>query len=297
MRYLIAAAAVALAAPLAAQDHAEGHHGKGQDAEGHQGMDHVRDTAMFTQHHGKELAAALANTNRDADRARDPYRHPAETLTFFHVGPHMKVGEYAPGGGWYSRVLGNYLNDKGQLVGLFFTPDDGVFNEESRAGIAKGVAEFPAKVEGWTGRPAAQTSALSLDAISDADKGTFDRVLVVRMMHNMMRWNFADSELKALRGLLKDDGLLGIVQHRAKADASGDYANGTKGYLREKDVIAYVEAMGFELVGKSDVNANPNDTADHAEGVWEMPPTLATKREDLKGKGESDRMTLLFRKR
>jgi len=243
------------------------------------------------------MAKALANANRDADRPRDQFRHPAQTLAFFQVEPGMKVGEYAPGGGWYSRVLGNYMNAQGKLVGLYFTPEDAVFDEKARDGIRKGAAGFPAQVEKWTGRKAAGTQGLTLDTITDADKGSFDRILVIRMMHNMMRWNFADSELKAMRDLLKPGGMMGIVQHRARPWATGDYANGTKGYLRQEDVIGFVEAMGFDLVGTSEINANPRDSADHAEGVWEMPPTLRTKRDELKGLGESDRMTLLFRKR
>ena len=243
------------------------------------------------------MAAALAARNRDADRARDQYRHPAETLAFFQVEPGMKVGEYAPGGGWYSRVLGNYLSPRGKLVGLFFTPEEGVFDEKAREGIRKDAAGFPARVESWTGRPAAGTQGLTLDAIGDADKGSFDRIIVMRMLHNMNRWNFADSELKAIRSLLKPGGMLGIEQHRAKESASGDYANGAKGYLRQKDVIGFVEAMGFELVATSEINANPRDSADHPDGVWEMKPTWRTKRAELENLGESDRMTLLFRKR
>lgn len=270
MRILLAAAAaLAVAAPAQADNHAS----------------------------SPELAAAVAASNRDNDRARDQYRHPAETLAFFQVEPDMKVGEYAPGGGWYSRVLGNYLNADGRLVGLYFTPEDGVFNEQAQAGIREGAAGFPAKVEEWTGRPAAQTAGLTLDTVTDADKGTFDRVLVIRMMHNMMRWNIADQEIKVMRDLLKPGGMLGVVQHRAPEDAAADYANGSKGYLRQKDVIGFVEAMGFELVATSEINANAMDTADHPEGVWEMPPAQRTKRADLADKGESDRMTLLFRKR
>lgn len=245
----------------------------------------------------ERLAAAIANSNRDADRARDEHRNPAETLAFFRIEPDMKVGEYAPGGGWYSRVLANYLTREGELVGLFFDPESGPFDAEAQAGIREDAASFPAKVEEWTGQPAAQTGGLTLDAIPEEQQGTFDRVLVIRMLHNMMRWNNADSELKAMRDLLRPDGLLGIVQHRAPEDASADYANGGKGYLRQEDVIGFVEALGFELVDSSEVNANPRDTANHPEGVWEMPPTLATEREDLRSLGESDRMTLLFRKR
>ncbi len=137
---------------------------------------------------------------------------------------------------------------------------------------------------------------MTLEAVPAEQKGTFDRILVIRMMHNIMRSNIADSEIKAMRELLKDDGMIGIVQHRARASAPWSYANGTKGYMREADIIDFMRINGFELVERSDINANPQDTADHPEGVWEMPPMLATKRDDLKDKGESDRMTLLFRK-
>lgn len=253
--------------------------------------------APAAAHDPAAAQAALANPNRAKDAPRDQYRHPAETLAFFQVEPGMKVGEYAPGGGWYTRVLGNYMNADGRLVGLFFTPEEGVFDEKAREGIRNGAARFPAQVETWTGRAAAGTSGLTLDTVTDADKGTFDRILVIRMMHNMMRWGFADTEIKAMRDLLKLGGMLGVVQHRAKPWATGDYANGSKGYLRQSDVIGFVEAMGFELVGTSEVNANPNDPADHAEGVWEMKPSWRTKKAELERLGESDRMTLLFRKR
>ncbi len=117
------------------------------------------------------------------------------------------------------------------------------------------------------------------------------------MLHNLNRWNSADVELKGMRALLKDDGLLGVVQHRAKEDAPTSYADGDKGYLRQEDAIKLIEAQGFELVGQSEINANPMDSADHERGVWELPPVLATKDEAKKAIGESDRMTLIFRKR
>jgi predicted methyltransferase len=138
---------------------------------------------------------------------------------------------------------------------------------------------------------------MTLEAIPDDQKGTFDRILVIRALHGPTRSGIADTEVRALRELLKDDGLLGVVQHRAKADAPWSYANGAKGYLKQQDVIDFMRLNGFELLAESEINANPMDTADHPEGVWEMPPVLGTKRDDLKDKGESDRMTLLFKKR
>lgn len=208
----------------------------------------------------------------------------------------MKVGEYAPGGGWYSRLLGHYLGGEGQLVGLYANPLTATSDPDRQDRIRFQAAGFPEEVAGYTGIAAERFAGMTLESIPEDQRGTFDRILVIRMLHNMLRANTADSEIKALRELLKDDGMIGVVQHRAKADAPWSYANGTMGYLRQQDVIDFMRINGFELVASSEVNANPADTADHAGGVWEMPPVLRTKREDLKDKGESDRMTLLFRK-
>ena len=238
----------------------------------------------------------LANPSRKDDRTRDVYRHPAETLAFFRVRPDMKVGEYAPGGGWYSRVLGPYLAREGHLTGLFFNPKTGPFEP---AKVNAEAAGFAARVAGWTALPAENFSGMTLENIPEGEKGTYDRILVVRMMHNLMRWNIADSEIKAMRALLKDDGLIGIVQHRAKSDAAWSYADGNHGYLREADVIKFMEVHGFQLVDRSEINANPKDSADWPSGVWTLPPSYALKEQDkakYQAIGESDRMTLLFRK-
>ena len=262
---------------------------------------------LFADHHAAAtakataidpaLAAAVADPRRNEDRARDAFRKPAETLSFFQVGPAMKVGEYAPGGGWYSRLLGLYLGPKGKLVGLYFNPASGAFDEKRQQSIRDGAAKYPAEVAGWSGQPAERFAAMTLETVPEAEKGTFDRIIVARTMHNLLRWNNADSEIKAMRALLKDGGMIGIEQHRAKANAAYAYTDGSKGYLREADVIKLMEINGFAFVARSEANANPKDSADHPQGVWELPPTLGTKREALKAVGESDRMTLLFRKR
>ena len=248
------------------------------------------------------LAAAAADSRRNEDRARDQYRKPAETLTFFKVTPEMKVGEYAPGGGWYSRLLGLYLGPRGKLVGLYFDPTSGAFNETTQKGIRDGAAKYAADVAGWSGQPAARFAAYPLDAVPQGEKGSFDRILVMRMVHNLLRWNIADREIKAMRDLLKPDGMVGIEQHRAKASAPFSYSDGSKGYLREADVVRLMELNGFTFVGKSELNANPRDSADHADGVWHLPPVMRgvtdeAEKAKLKAIGESDRMTLLFRKR
>lgn len=246
------------------------------------------------------LEAVAANPLRKDDRVRDQYRRPVETLEFFRIRPDMKVGEYAPGGEWYSRFLGLYLGQKGHLVGLYFNPTSGAFKPERQDGIRKAAAAYPADVAKFTGVPADRFAAYTLDAIPAGEASTFDVIVIPRMMHNLINWNIADSEIRAMRGLLKPGGLIGVEQHRAKADAPYSYTDGSKGYLREADVIALMKVYGFDLVGTSNANANPRDTADWPNGVWTLPPTYALKDQDkakYQAIGESDRMTLLFRKR
>lgn len=230
------------------------------------------------------LDLALANPRRDADRARDNWRRPSETLAFFRVRPGMTVVDYMPSGGWWTRVLVPYLGEDGRYIGL--NPDV--------------TATFPARAAEWTGVPAGRIAAYNTDGLPPALNGTVDRVLIFRAMHNLKRLNRLPGELKAAHGLLKPDGLLGIEQHRARPDAPDAYADGSKGYLRERDVIAMVEAQGFDFVAKSEINANPRDPANHEGGVWTLPPSLRQGEQDRDrylAIGESDRMTLLFRKR
>jgi len=283
---IAAASGLALAAPLLAHQH--------MDQSAHSEA-HVLDTAAFNQMHGEAVSGAINHPTRAEDRLRDVHRNPAEVLAFFHVGPEMKVGEYSPGGGWYSRLLGHYLGGEGQLVGLYNNPMIATADPARQQRVRDQAAGFGAEVAGYTNLPADRFSGLTLDKAAE-QKGTFDRILVIRAMHGITRAGIADTEIRAMRELLKDDGYLGIVQHRAKADAPWSYANGSKGYLKQQDVIDFMRLNGFELVAESEINANPKDPANHAEGVWEMPPVQATKRADLAGLGESDRMTLLFKK-
>lgn len=249
--------------------------------------------------HQERLAKILADPSRANDAKRDKYRHPAETFEFFRLHPDHVIGEYAPGGEWVSRILGRYVDDKGKYTGLYFSTKTH-FSDQQKQGIATAISAFPADVAAVSGRPAADFNAFSVGDIPEGAKGTFDRILVMRMMHNLINWNIADAEIKAMRDLLKPDGLLGIEQHRAKADAPYSYTDGTKGYMREADIIKFMEVHGFDLVAKSDINANPKDSANWPGGVWTLPPALRLKdvdRAKYEAIGESDRMTLLFKKR
>ena len=244
------------------------------------------------------LDLALAHPRRDGDRVRDTARHPQETLSFFRVRPGMTVVDYMPSGGWWTRVLVPYLGETGRYIGL--NPDVRAAGEGWKKNYADLAGTLPAKAAGWTGVPAARIGAYNSDGLPASLNGTVDRVLIFRELHNLKREGWLARELAAARALLKPDGLLGIEQHRARADAPDAYVDGSKGYLREKDVIAAIEAQGFQLVGKSEINANPRDPADHEAGVWTLPPNFRLGEKDrdrYAAIGESDRMTLLFRKR
>ena len=247
------------------------------------------------------LEQALGHERRADDRARDTWRHPAETLAFFQIEPGMTVVDYMPAGGWYTRVIVPYLGPQGSYIALNpeLHPELTGYWDMYRGTAAK----FPAEAREWVGEGHAKVIGANTDDDLAALAGTADRALIFREIHNMRRFGWLHDSLVTMRRLLKDDGLLGVVQHRAKADAPVDYILGDNGYQREEDVIKLFEAYGFELVDKSEINANPADPANWEGGVWTLPPGYrgapegSARRAELDKVGESDRMTLLFRKR
>lgn len=262
---------------------------------------------VSAKHHAKDgmthsetdLNAVVMHERRGEDKARDKYRNPVETIGFFGIEPSHTVVEYVPGGGWYSKILAPYVAEKGKFIGLTFAPDLVPFDEAGKERIRGFPAKFPNDVAEWTGMPATKFAAYTTDKVPEEANGTADFVIIPRMMHNLMRWNLADSEIKVMRKMLKDGGMVGIIQHRAKDGTPFSYADGNKGYLRTDTVVKFMEAHGFELVNQAEINANPKDTADYPKGVWTLPPRYAegdVEKAKYTAIGESDRMTLLFKK-
>lgn len=235
-------------------------------------------------------AAVAAPTRTPANRARDRYRNPAATLSFFQVRPQETIVELWPGGGWYTEILAPYSNSAaGNLV--VAAPWDrlgGVRRlQEANPEVYRRVmlTEFPAVAN--SGNPV-------------VTPGTADVVLTFRNVHN---WRFGgvDQTREAFRqiyAMLRPGGRLGIVEHRLP-ESMDSALEERSGYMKRSSVVGFAEAAGFRLVGESDINANPRDTHDHPQGVWELPPVLrgATTDEERARRmaiGESDRMTLLF---
>jgi len=240
------------------------------------------------------LKAAIAGSARTpANVVRDGARHPYETLSFFGIKPTMTVVELSPGAGWYTEILAPYLRGQGKLIAAGSDP-------QGSEGARRSAARFQQKLDT---NPAA-FDKVEIGAFSPpstyriAPKGTADMVLTFRNIHNWIP--VGEDGLKVLFGQvydsLKPGGVFGVVEHRLPANKPQD-ATASSGYLHEAYVIRLAENAGFRLAGKSEINANPKDTADHQGGVWALPPTYANKdvdRAKYEAIGESDRMTLKF---
>lgn len=257
-----------------------------------------------------DALAIVLDAQPDEMKARYAYRHPRETLEFIGIEPGMTVMEGLPGGGWYTRILLPYLGAEGHLIGADYSlemyPNFPFAGEEFMARQRQWTTNFPAGAREWGGDNGARISAFHFGAMPAELAGTADVVFFPRVLHNLARFESQGGYLTAALAdawaVLKPGGRLGIVQHEARDDMSDEFADGSRGYLKKDFVISVVEAAGFEFVAESDINANPLDRPADDDVVWRLPPTLGTSRDDpelrseLEAVGESNRMTLLFRK-
>lgn len=224
--------------------------------------------------------------------ARNAYRHPKETLAFLGIKPDMTVVELWPGGGWYTEILAPYLAEEGQLIAAHFDADSDVeYYQKSRQAFDKKMAEndIYKQVETVIFNPG--ESGLAVEAEQA------DMVLTFRNMHNWMRSEKLSAALDDVYKALKPGGVFGVVEHRADPTTEID-PQAKNGYVNQGYAIQLIEAAGFKLVDISEVNANPKDSANHANGVWTLEPSLrvpeGADKEKYKAIGESDRFTLKF---
>ena len=264
-------------------------------------------TPVNTPEH--QLAGALAAQSAEA-KERYAYRHPAETLQFFGIEPGMTVVEALPGGGWYSKILVSYLGMSGHLIGVDYAQDMfplfGFFSEEFIEGKKTWVADWTAGAQEWRQYFGAPVTAFVFGSMPEAYEGKADAVLFIRALHNLNRFEdqggYMTTALDDAFRALKPGGILGVVQHQAPESASDESATGSRGYLKKSQLIARLEAAGFEFVAESAINENPKDQPGDADIVWRLPPSLVTSRENpelreqMRAIGESNRMTLKFRK-
>ena len=241
------------------------------------------------------MKAALASAHRRPEHAaRDAARHPTETMMFFGLRPTMNVFEVGPGGGWWTELLAVVLAARGKLALATFDAKSAdnmtAYSGRSMELMLDTAPELYGKVE------RVLNSAPGLYEMGPADSR--DMILLMRMSHNLIRNAALEKFLAQAHTALKPGGTLAIEQHRA-AEGTDPALGAAKGYVPEAWLITQVEAAGFKLVAKSEINANPKDTKDYPKGVWTLAPNFAEGDKD-KAKyaeiGESDRMTLKFTK-
>jgi predicted methyltransferase len=239
-----------------------------------------------------KLDTILAGSWRsDANKARDQYRHPKETLVFFGIKPSDTLIEITPGGGWYTEILAPLVKGTGHYVaavGKPKKPDGEAARDQS--GLQKKFADDAAQY--------GEAKIVEFDgqAPNFGPPNSADAVVTFRNVHNWVGAGTAPQMFKAFFDVLKPNGVLGIEDHRAADGANVDETK-EKGYLPTDYVIKLATDAGFKLKDKSEINANPKDTKDYEKGVWTLPPTFELGEKDhdkYAAIGESDRMTLTF---
>ena len=237
-----------------------------------------------------QAPAVAAPRRTAADRARDAARHPRETLEFFGVEPTSRVLELEPGDGYYSRLLGEYLqaDTEGRpritLLAPFIAPE--VFSQPLETGpLLDRWLDLQALSRSFE-PPLGLLPGLPLESWSSQ---RFDVVLGLRVAHVYRARGEEVAMYRAVHAALVPGGVFAVIAHRAPADRLD------AGYLAESTVIAAVSAAGFELSARSDINANPKDIREYPSGVWSLPPVLKDG-PTYAHVGESDRMTLRFRR-
>lgn len=247
------------------------------------------------------LGWALAGSWR-IDPDRDQYRHPLQTLLFWGLRGDTTVLEILPGLGWYTSILAPYLaaND-GRLIAAGFDPRSSSLAQRETQAAWEARFLHDEELYGDIARTAVTRGGGAL-----APPGSVDLAILANNVHTLMAEGAAERVFRDVLTALKPGGAFGVEQHRAASTGLQDPLAGT-GYVQEAYVRALAQEAGFEFVAASDVNANPRDTRDHPFGVWTLPPTLRTSplgqpdnpgfdTSPYEAIGESDRMTLKFRK-
>lgn len=229
-----------------------------------------------------------------ANRARNSARHPVETLEFFGLQPDMTVIEIGPSGGWYTEILAPYLHAEGHYFGAHFSPNSPIgYHRPNLENFEAKLREHPELY----GRATVRHLLPPHETVIGPEAGA-DMALTFRNVHNWIMAGQEHDYFAAFYAALKPGGVLGVVEHRAPP-GSGMEVMQTTGYVTEAYVRELAAAAGFEFVAAAEINANPLDTKDYPEGVWTLPPSYQLGEQDRERYtriGESDRMTLMFRK-
>lgn len=225
---------------------------------------------------GEKIAAAMQSDIRTADeKARDAERKPRQTLEFFGLKDDMKVVELVPAGGYFTKILGPVLADKGEFhVAIGTTRLEPVLKSTPSLAKVK-VAQTDAKMAPAPGK-------MGLFDLGDFSLGVKDAdlVLTFRNYHNLTPSARASLN-RAVFTSLKSGGHYGILDHTRRHNEPETSEN-----WRRMDpvlVIKEVQAAGFVLEDFSGIHYTPDDELRYEVGRKSVA-------------GNTDRFALRFRK-
>jgi predicted methyltransferase len=212
----------------------------------------------------------------------------------------MAVVDIVPGGGYWTEIVAPYLaRGGGRYVAGMTDPSASDAAKNAEAAFAAKYAD-PA-TWGQIG-----FAAFGAGVGFSAPANSIDFILYSRFIHDLM-WTpgLLDKAVAGFHAALRPGGVLAVEEHRADPRPMIDNAH--DGYVSTAFVIDEMKKAGFAYEAASEINANPRDTKDYPFGVWTLPPTRRTSpqgqppnpafdRTRYDAIGESDRMTLRFRK-
>jgi predicted methyltransferase len=199
------------------------------------------------------IASAVADGNRpDADRQRDANRKPAETLAFAGVKTGATVAELLPGGGYFTRLFSKAVGGSGHVYALVPAP---------LADAPADVPDFAARVKAIAADPNYSNVSVVVEPFSQlAVPAPVDMVWTSQNYHDLH--NFPGLDVGTFNKMVFDDlkpgGIYLILDHAAAA-GSGGRDTKTLHRIDPETVKAEVLAVGFKLVGSSDLLHQPGD--------------------------------------
>lgn len=198
------------------------------------------------------IARALADPARPAaDKARDAERHPGQLLVWAGVEAGDKVGEYMPGGGYFTRILSKTVGPAGKVYA--YVP----------AEIVKIAPKYLTDGQALAADPSLGNVVTASD--TNAKFGApepLDLVWTSQNYHDL-HGKFAPAGTAtafnaAVFKALKPGGIYVVIDHAA-LPSSGLKGAAEQHRIAKAAAIEEIQLAGFVLAGESGLLANPND--------------------------------------